>query len=255
MVRRLIGAAVVAVLASAVACAPSPGPSPVPKDPVIIVGGTFVSGLFADIGYATLATRLRDDGYRVQVFDLPDFGIGDIRTSAQRLATKVEQVRAQFGVEHVDLIGHSQGALAARWYIKELGGHAHVDSMISLAAPHHGSIEANIASFLLGLGTCFGSLACQQMSIGSDFLAALNDGDDTIGDVDYTNFVTVLDQLVIPYTSGHLANDGNNRNVTVQDQCPLRLVAHLTMATDGAVHSGIRDALRHEPVTLDCLAL
>ena len=59
--------------------------------------------------------------------------------------------------------------------------------MISLAAPHYGTTLANLAN-LLGLGSCLGVTACQQMAIGSTFLAGLNAGDDTIGSVDYTNF-------------------------------------------------------------------
>jgi triacylglycerol lipase len=253
---RRAAAMILAVSIVAVAgCAAPVGPSPVPKDPVVIVAGTYASGPIADIAYAPLKGRLTNDGYPTFVYDLPDLGLGDIAVTSAGLREFVEQVRRITGSGRVDLIGHSQGALVSRYYVKYLGGDAVVDSLVSLAAPHYGTIEANIAAFLLGFGTCFGSLACQQMSIGSPFLNALNDGDDTIGDVKYTNFATVLDQIVIPYTSGHLSNDGNNTNVTVQGQCPLRVVAHITMATDGAVYSGIRDALRHEPITLDCFAV
>ena len=57
------------------------------------------------------------------------------------------------------------------------------------------------------------------MSIGSSFLAHLNAGDDTIGNVSYTNFGTVVDAVIVPYTNSFLANDGNNTNVTVQSPC------------------------------------
>ena len=64
-------------------------------------------------------------------------------------------VRAQTGAARVDLIGHSQGGLVGRYYIKYLGGASEVDSMISLGAPHYGTSLANLAN-LLGLGSCLG---------------------------------------------------------------------------------------------------
>ena len=90
------------------------------------------------------------------------------------------------------------------------------------------------------------------MRIGSSFLDQLNAGDDTIGNVAYTNFATIWDELVIPYTSGFLRNDGNNTNVTVQAQCPFRFVEHVGIAFDATVYSGVVDALRHEPIRLSC---
>lgn len=221
----------------------------------MIVAGTTATGPIADIGYSTMASRLRSDGYDVTIFGLPGFGLGDIRDTAAALADRVEEVLARTGASHVDLIGHSQGGLVSRWYVERLGGDAVVDSLVSIAAPHAGSVAANIV-VLLGLGSCVGIVACQQMSVGSDFLADLNEGDDTIGEVLYTNIVTVLDEFVIPYSSGLMdESDGSVTNLVVQSQCPLRPVAHLTMATDGAVYSGIRAALRHEPLTLDCLVV
>ena len=125
---------------------------------------------------------------------------------------------ASTGAAKVDLVGHSQGGLVSRYYVKNLGGAAKVDSLISLAAPHYGTAEANVAAFFFGLGSCFGVISCQQMSIGSTFLNDLNAGDDTIGDVLYTNLATSLDEIVIPYSNAFLAQDGNVGNVTVVDR-------------------------------------
>ena len=43
------------------------------------------------------------------------------------------------------------------------------------------------------------------MTVGSGFLADLNAGDDSIGNVLYTNIATVVDELVQPYTTSFLA--------------------------------------------------
>jgi triacylglycerol esterase/lipase EstA (alpha/beta hydrolase family) len=164
------------------------------------------------------------------------------------------QVRAQTGAAHVDLIGHSQGGLVGRYYIKYLGGASVVDSMISLGAPDYGTSLANLAT-LLGLGSCLGVVACQQMAIGSTFLANLNAGDDTIGNVDYTNIATAFDEIVTPYWNAFLNNDGNNQNVLVQSPCFLRVVGHIGLPLDGTVYSGIQDALAHRSISLNCFAV
>jgi len=226
----------------------------VTKDPVVIVAGTFAGQGLASVYYAPLAARLRGDGYPAFIFGLPDSGLGDARDAAAALNAFVDGVRAQTGAAKVDLIGHSQGGMVSRYYIKYLGGASEVDSLINLAAVNYGTAVANLAK-LLGLGNCIGVVSCQQMSIGSSFLADLNAGDDTIGNVSYTNFGTVNDTVIVPYTNSFLANDGNNTNVTVQSQCWLRYVDHISIALDGTVYSGIQDALAHRSIDLNCFAL
>jgi triacylglycerol esterase/lipase EstA (alpha/beta hydrolase family) len=93
------------------------------------------------------------------------------------------------------------------------------------------------------------------MSIGSSFLNDLNAGDDTIGNVAYTNFVTAYDEVIVPYTNGYLKNDGNNTNVRIQSHCAARYVGHVTLATDGTVYSGIQDALAKRSISLSCWAV
>jgi hypothetical protein len=44
-------------------------------------------------------------------------------------------------------------------------------------------------------------------------------------------------------------------NVHVQQQCPFRFVDHVGLPVDGTVYSGIRSALMHRRITLDCGAL
>jgi triacylglycerol lipase len=254
---KLVAAALAAILAFSTLALVGPSASPAgaaTPDPVIIVAGTGASQGPASVFYAGLAARLRADGYRPYIFGLPSSGLQDIAVTSQALNQYADQVRAQTGAARVDLVGHSQGGLVGRYYVKYLGGSAEVDSLISLGAPHYGTAVANIASFL-GLGSCLGVVACNQMAIGSTFLNNLNAGDDTIGTVRYTNLATKLDAIVTPYRQAFLANDGNNVNVAVQDQCWARVVGHLTLATDGTVYSGILDALRKQPITLSCFAI
>jgi triacylglycerol lipase len=254
---RLRGAfAALAALFTIVAGVPlaAPAEAAPSRDPVIIVAGTFAGQTVSSVFYAPLAARLRAEGYQPYIFGLQTSGTQDIALTAAALNTFADQVRAQTGAARVDLIGHSQGGLVARHYVKYLGGAGEVDSVISLGAPHYGTAVANVAK-LFGLGNCIGIVSCQQMSIGSSYLANLNAGDDTIGNVRYTNIASANDEVVIPYSTAWLANDGNNVNVRIQSPCFLRVVGHIGLATDGTVYSGISDALAGRSIGLNCFAL
>ena len=94
------------------------------------------------------------------------------------------------------------------------------------------------------------------MTLGSSFLAGLNAGDDSIGSVLYTNIATVVDELVQPYTTSFLAaGDGNITNRTLQSECWARFPGHLALIIDGAVYSGVQDALAKRPIDFNCFAL
>lgn len=212
------------------------------KKPVIIVTGTLQEASF----YDRLAARLRASGHQVYIYELPNLGRGDIANSATGLAAFADRIRADTGADKVDLIGHSQGGLVARQYVKFNGGADHVRNLIGLGTPNRGTLTAVLPS-ALGVGED-GFVAIDQMVPGSDFLEALNEGDDTIGDVRYTNLYTNEDLFVVPVESATL-NDGAT-NVRVQDQLPDNRVGHPGLPSDPAVQNGIEDALRGEPIDL-----
>ncbi|MDT0531774.1 alpha/beta fold hydrolase [Micromonospora sp. DSM 115977] len=217
-------------------------------NPVIVVGG--LSGIAS--AYGPLASRLRVDGYRVWVYQLPNLGLGDIPTSARAFSSFVGQIRASTGAAKVDIVAHSEGGLVSRYFIKSLGGTSSVGRYVSLGTPQYGTYVANIVKFL-GLGSCAGIVACQQMSIGSSFLAGLNDGDDTPGTVRWTAVRTLQDELVRPVDNATLADGATN--VLIQSACPLRVVGHLGLVLDGTTYTVIRQALRDEPIRPNCFAL
>ena len=97
--------------------------------------GTFAGQGVASVYYAPLAARLRADGYQPYIFGLPAVGLGDAPRRRSALNTFVDGVRAQTGAAKVNLIGHSQGGMVSRYYIKYLGGANEVDSLVNLAAP------------------------------------------------------------------------------------------------------------------------
>lgn len=253
-------ALLVAGTATAAAAAPAPAPEKAPDkatttsvgtyatNPVIVVGG--LSGIA--VAYEPLAGRLRADGYRTSIYQLPNLGTGDIAASARAFSSYVAQVRANTGAAKVDLVAHSEGGLVSRYYLKYLGGTGSVARLVTLGSPHYGTYVADIAKFL-GLGSCVGIVACQQMTIGSAFLNDLNAGDDTPGATRYTTFRTIQDELVRPTWNATLADGATN--VLVQGWCPLRIVGHLGLVLDGTTYSGIQDALADRSISLNCFAL
>jgi triacylglycerol esterase/lipase EstA (alpha/beta hydrolase family) len=214
------------------------------RNPVVVVAG--LSG--PAFAYEPFAARLRADGFQVYIYELPGLGFGDIAVSAQALGAYVNGL----GVAKVDVVGHSEGGLVSRYWIKNLGGAAKVGRYVSLGTPQYGTYVANIIAFL-GLGSCLGIPACQQMSIGSSFLNQLNAGDDTPGSVRYTAVRTFEDELVRPVDNAEL-NDGAT-NVLVQSACPLRVVGHLGLVLDGTVYSIVRQALTGSAIRPNCLAV
>ena len=55
----------------------------------------------------------------------------------------------------------------------------------------------------------------EQQTAGSPFLTELNAGDETPGDVSYTQITTRYDEVVVPYTSAYLAPGPLTTNVTI----------------------------------------
>ncbi|WP_375768768.1 alpha/beta fold hydrolase [Archangium gephyra] len=261
------GTALASVVTCDITTAPPPPPPPAvtQKNPVIIVGGT-MAGEFL---YWLLEARLRADGYTVEFFELPELGLIDIHKGAQQLSYKVADVLLRTGAQKVNLIGHSQGGITSRTYVHDYGPNS-VESLITLGSPHQGvNIEKGsmlelLATVLFSCQATPQPAVCQQLLHGSSLINEINlrPASDPIY---YTSLLTTNDIFVTPYTFGIMANcDRTNAagqalkcNVLVQDkdQCPANLVDHVGLASNGVVYSGIRQALEHKPVRLDCSAL
>src|SRR5690606_24799286 len=135
-------------------------------------------------------------------------GLRAIPESAAELAEVVDDILATTGAERIDLVGHSQGGLMPRWYIRFLGGDATVDQLIALAPANHGTASGasdRIAETLPGgdLLLALGCAACLDQTVGSAFLTELNAGGDLAPDerVRHTVIASAHDDVVIPPTS------------------------------------------------------
>ncbi|WP_267246063.1 esterase/lipase family protein [Streptomyces sp. PR69] len=212
-------------------------PSAAHPRPVVLVHGTFGNSVDNWLG---LAPYLVKRGYCVfsldygQLPNVPFFhGIGPIDKSAEQLDAYVDKVLDATGAAEADLVGHSQGGLMPRYYLKFLGGADKVNALVGLAPSNHGSTLhglTGLLSYFPGVADLISEKtpALADQIAGSPFLTKLNEGGDTVPGVQYTVIATKYDEVVTPYRSSFL--DGPNvRNVVVQDLCLLDFSEHVAI--------------------------
>ena len=212
-------------------------PSAERPTPVVIVHGTFGDRRSL---LDRLSGAMVTEGYCVFSLDYGNRGTGDVRTSARQLKRFVAKVLAATGARRVSMVGHSQGGMMPRHYIKFLGGAAHVDDLIGLSPSNHGT---SVTGSDGGSGVSTLCTSCGQQSAGSPFLTRLNAGDETPGDVSYTQITTRYDEVVVPYTSAYLAEGPRTTNVTIQDSCPADPAEHVFIPMSSTAIQWVLDAL------------
>ncbi|MFF7884915.1 esterase/lipase family protein [Streptomyces sp. NPDC007896] len=239
----LLLTAVVAMVpaATAHAAAPSSGwndysckPSAGHPRPVVLVHGTFANSTDNWLGFAPY---LVDRGYCVFSLDygqlpgVPLFNaLGPIDKSAEQLQVFVDKVLAATGAAKADLVGHSQGGLMPRYYLKFLGGAAKVNTFVGIAPDNHGTTLdglTNLLPYFPGAEDLLSAAtpALADQIVGSAFLTKLNAGGDTVPGVHYTVIATKYDEVVTPYRSQFLTGS-DVHNVLLQDLCPVDLSEH-----------------------------
>ncbi|MGW6292694.1 esterase/lipase family protein [Streptomyces sp. NPDC055058] len=213
-------------------------PSTAHPRPVVLVHGTLGNSVDNWLG---LAPYLKHRGYCVFSLDygqlpgVPFFhGLGPVEKSAEQLDAYVDKVLAATGAAEVDIVGHSQGGMMPRYYLKFLGGAAEVNALVGIAPNNHGTTLSGIANLLPyfpGAADLLKSAtpALADQVVGSDFLTKLNAGGDTVPGVRYTVIATRYDQVLTPYRNQFLSGP-NVRNILLQDLCPLDLSEHVAIA-------------------------
>ncbi|WP_371530031.1 alpha/beta fold hydrolase [Streptomyces sp. NBC_01283] len=227
-------------------------PSAAHPRPVVLVHGTFGNSID---NWLVLAPYLVRRGYCVYSLDygqlpgVPLFnGLGPIDKSAEQLDGFVDKVLASTGAAKADLVGHSQGGMMPRYYLKFLGGAAKVNALVGLAPDNHGTTLLGLTRLLPYfpgiedlLTTNTPGLADQMA--GSPFLTKLNAGGDTVPGVRYTVIATKYDEVVTPYRTQFLTGPGV-RNVTLQDLCSVDLSEHVAIGIlDRVAHHEVANAL------------
>jgi triacylglycerol esterase/lipase EstA (alpha/beta hydrolase family) len=234
-------------------------PSAAHPYPVVLVHGTLENMAY---NWYTLSPLLRNEGYCVFALNygqesgrvvglpgaLPPGGTGDIPTAARELASFVAEVRSATGSAKVDIVGHSQGGMMPRYYMRFLGGAEDVHALVALSPSNHGTTVDGFLNLLglvgaedvagVALGVACG-VSCDQQLARSPFIQELNAGGDTLPGVSYTVIETRYDEVVTPYTSAFLSGS-QVTNIELQRQCVLDASEHLATPFD---HIALRDVL------------
>lgn len=188
---------IVALISSALAffdAAPIP---PKPEyNPVILVHGIHSSSR----DMTRMARHFRAEGREVFTPDLsPNGGQATIEELGKQLATFTDR-HVKRG-RKFDLVGFSMGGLVSRYYVQRLGGEKQVAHLITIAAPHHGTVFARLHP---GAGAA-------EMRRDSPFLRELATDDAKLGNVKFTCFYTPLDLVVFPSSSSVMPQAKNCR--------------------------------------------
>jgi triacylglycerol lipase len=144
--------------------------------------------------------RLTEQGWpesRVVAFSFRD-AFGSNQAHAEEIDGAVRTLMALTGASEVDVVAHSMGGLALRYYLRTGETAASVRRAVFLGTPHRGTAAAVLA---WGDGG-------REMVPGSDFLMGLNQGRPVPEGVEALAIRTPVDLRVIPASSGRLAGPG-----------------------------------------------
>ncbi len=148
---------------------------------------------------------------------------GSNREHALEIDSMVVQMLAETGAERIDIVAHSMGGLATRWYLLTHES-APVRRVVFLGSPHRGTLAAHLA---WGAGG-------DEMTPGSDFLETLNAAPPVPDPARAMTVRTPIDTRVVPGESATLPG--------VEDHsvcCP----THLGLVRDEEVFALVVDFL------------
>lgn len=143
-----------------------------------------------------------DKIYGVNKGNIPGTTVGSPENYAKVVEEKVEEVYDRHG-ERVNIVGHSMGGLDSRWYVEQLGGEEYVDTLVTLATPHHGTLTSRYASLTPG---------GKKLAMSSDVIRTLKE-DGLSDEVEYVSLWSPNDSAVKPSRSAKLPEEYRS-NVT-----------------------------------------
>ena len=152
----------------------------------------------------------------------------DLRSAAELLGRRVEEIRARTGHTEVDIVGHSLGGLIARYYVQRLRGDTRVRTLVMLGTPHSGTTVAPLAD---------AHPLVRQMRPGSAVLRELA-GPAPGCRTRFVSFWSDLDQIMVPVETARLDHpDLLVHNVRVSG------IGHLALPVHPTVAAGVLEAL------------
>lgn len=181
----------------------------------------------------------------------PENSLGDLTVAGEYDVHAIRKTFALSGTP-IAVVGHSQGAMRPRWALRFWPDvRPMVADLVSVAPDNQGVSLGAAAVVPKGAAAGCTLIACPQgvwqQLVGSQFLRAVNSGQETFPGIDYSVIYSVLDGLVQPQdTVLNPAPGTSYRRAAIQSVCPLRIADHLTNGTTDAVSWAlILDAITH----------
>ncbi|MGB3886706.1 esterase/lipase family protein [Gordonia sp. (in: high G+C Gram-positive bacteria)] len=237
-------------------CKPKAG-----QNPVVLLHGTWEN---AYDNWAAFAPVLKKAGYcvftpnygRTDLLDVGGLGtilpgtngVAKVGRSAEQIDPYITKVLAKTGAKKINLIGHSQGGLLARYWMKRFNGHLKVDKLITYGATNNGTTLDGIGwlgrsinnvglDVLAPVTLLVGSAGIDQ-TIDSPTVKYVNnrapfhDGGQkrVYPDVEYTIVGSRYDEVTTPYDLTFLPGYRNVKNITLQNGCEQDTSDHISMS-------------------------
>lgn len=159
--------------------------------PVLLVPGW----LDDESSLEALHTELLNSGWpsdRVAALSFLD-PVGSNRDHATEMGIAAQELLERTGAEKFDVVAHSMGGLATRWFILTQPGHS-IRRAVFLGSPHRGTLTAYLA---------FGESRAEMMP-GSAFLDSLNVHQPAPLGVEPMTIRTLIDTHILPGRSATL---------------------------------------------------
>jgi triacylglycerol lipase len=172
------------------------------QKPLLLLHGFFATRRTLGV----LERRFRRDGYCVFSLNLGGiartFNTRGIDDLAELVRDKVERLyRRHPGLGPLTVVGHSEGGLIGAYYVKRLGGHRRVRTLVTLGTPHGGTPFA-----YAGLPLGFLARSLWQITPVSPFLRRLQRGEWPAG-VRIVSLYSRRD-LLVPYPAARVDPQG-----------------------------------------------
>ncbi|MBB4687552.1 esterase/lipase family protein [Amycolatopsis jiangsuensis] len=179
----------------------------------------------------------------------PDNAMGDAQISAEYVVYAIRHVHEISG-RKIAVLGHSQGGTEPRFALRFWPDvRPMVADYVTFAGTNHGSPLIN--ALCPPVAGCSPSL--WQQTVNSQYIQAMNSGQETFPGISYTNIYSIVDEFVQPNlddngtTSLH-GGGGSITNVSIQSVCPTDLASeHIAVGTyDPVAYALAMDAVTHD---------